>query len=315
MRYTMLGKTELKVSQATIGTWAIGGAGWGDVNKKESMEAIETMIERGVNLIDTAPFYGLGESEKIVGEVIRDKRDDIVLLTKAGTGWNEKGVPFKRSDYKSILKDCEESLQRLKTDYIDLYLIHWPDEVTPIEEMMDAMNKLKQDGKIRFIGASNFSKEEVLESEKYVSFDVLQHPYSMVAQDFRELLTWAHENNIGTMSYGSLGAGILTGSIREMPKFSEDDMRLNFYDYFKEPKFSKVMQLVKRLDVYAEKYNVPVSQVTINWNTQSGFLDTILMGVRNKKEAEENCAAFEVGAGRCREYYEGYSGNSWCIKG
>ena len=293
MRYTMLGKTELKVSQATIGTWAIGGAGWGDVNKKESMEAIETMIERGVNLIDTAPFYGLGESEKIVGEVIRDKRDDIVLLTKAGTGWDEKGVPFKRSDYKSILKDCEESLQRLKTDYIDLYLIHWPDEVTPIEEMMDAMNKLKQDGKIRFIGASNFSKEEVLESEKYVSFDVLQHPYSMVAQDFRELLTWAHKNNIGTMSYGSLGAGILTGSIREMPKFSEDDMRLNFYDYFKEPKFSKVMQLVKRLDVYAEKYNVPVSRVTINWNTQSGFLDTILMGVRNKKEAEENCAAFE----------------------
>ena len=293
MRYTMLGKTELKVSQATIGTWAIGGAGWGDVNKKESMEAIETMIERGVNLIDTAPFYGLGESEKIVGEVIRDKRDDIVLLTKAGTGWDEKGVPFKRSDYKSILKDCEESLQRLKTDYIDLYLIHWPDEVTPIEEMMDAMNKLKQDGKIRFIGASNFSKEEVLESEKNVSFDVLQHPYSMVAQDFRELLTWAHKNNIGTMSYGSLGAGILTGSIREMPKFSEDDMRLNFYDYFKEPKFSKVMQLVKRLDVYAEKYNVPVSQVTINWNTQSGFLDTILMGVRNKKEAEENCAAFE----------------------
>lgn len=293
MRYTTLGKTELKVSQATIGTWAIGGAGWGDVNKKESMEAIETMIERGVNLIDTAPFYGLGESEKIVGEVIRDKRDDIVLLTKAGTGWDEKGVPFKRSDYKSIIKDCEESLQRLKTDYIDLYLIHWPDEVTPIEEMMDAMNKLKQDGKIRFIGASNFSKEEVLESEKYVSFDVLQHPYSMVAQDFRELLTWAHKNNIGTMSYGSLGAGILTGSIREMPKFSEDDMRLNFYDYFKEPKFSKVMQLVKRLDVYAEKYNVPVSQVTINWNTQSGFLDTILMGVRNKKEAEENCAAFE----------------------
>lgn len=293
MRYTMLGKTELKVSQATIGTWAIGGAGWGDVNKKESIEAIETMIERCVNLIDTAPFYGLGESEKKVGEVIRDKRDDIVLLTKAGTGWDEKGVPFKRSDYKSILKDCEESLQRLKTDYIDLYLIHWPDEVTPIEEMMDAMNKLKQDGKIRFIGASNFSKEEVLESEKYVSFDVLQHPYSMVAQDFRELLTWAHKNNIGTMSYGSLGAGILTGSIREMPKFSEDDMRLNFYDYFKEPKFSKVMQLVKRLDVYAEKYNVPVSQVTINWNTQSGFLDTILMGVRNKKEAEENCAAFE----------------------
>lgn len=293
MRYTQLGKTGLKVSQATIGTWAIGGAGWGEVNKKDSVEAIETMIEKGVNLIDTAPFYGLGESERLIGETIKDKRNDLILLSKAGTGWDENGVPFKRSDYKSIIQDCEDSLKRLQTDYIDLYLIHWPDEVTPVEEMMEAMNRLKQDGKIRFIGASNFSKEEVLESEKYASFDVLQQPYSMVAQEFRELLTWAHDRGIGTMSYGSLGAGILTGSIRELPKFSEDDMRLNFYDYFREPKFSKVMELVKRLDVYAEKYNVPVAQVTINWNTQSGFLDTVLMGVRNKKEAEENCAAFD----------------------
>lgn len=292
MRYTELGRTGLKVSQATIGTWAIGGTGWGEVHQADCVRAIETMLDQGVNLIDTAPFYGLGESERIIGKTIRNCRDQVYLLSKAGTGWDENGVPCKRSDYRSIIEDCESSLKRLGTDYIDLYLIHWPDEVTPMEEMMRAMNQLKKDGKIRFIGASNFSKEEVLEAQQYAQFDVLQQPYSMVAQQFREELTWAHEQGIGTMSYGSLGAGILTGSIRELPQFTEDDMRLNFYDYFREPKFSRVMELVKRLDTYAEKYQVPVSQVTINWNTQSGFLDTILMGVRNQAEAKENCAAF-----------------------
>lgn len=293
MRYAELGKTGVKVSQATIGTWAIGGAGWGEVNKGDSMRAIQTMIDRGVNIIDTAPFYGCGESEKVIGEVLRGQRDKVYLVSKAGTGWNENGEPIKRSDYQSIIQDCEDSLRRLGTDYLDFYLIHWPDGVTSMEEMMGAMNQLKKDGKIRFIGASNFSKEEVMEAQKYTDFDILQQPYSMVAQEFRPLLSWAHDQKIGTMSYGSLGAGILTGSIREMPKFAEDDMRLNFYDYFREPKFSKVMKLVSRLDMYAEKYDVPVAQITINWNTQSGFLDTILMGVRNEKEANENCAAFD----------------------
>lgn len=293
MRYAELGNTGIRVSQATIGTWAIGGAGWGDVNQADSIKAIHTMIDRGVNVVDTAPFYGCGASEEIVGSAIKERRKDLYLLTKAAVGWDENGNPIERADYNSIIQDCEDSLRRLGTDYIDFYLIHWPDGKTSIEEMMCAMNKLKADGKIRFIGASNFGKEDILEAKKYADFDILQQPYSMVAQQFRELLSWAHEQKIGTMSYGSLGAGILTGSIREMPHFAEDDQRLQFYDYFKEPKFSKVMKLVQKLDVYAEKYNVPVSQITINWNTQSGFLDTILMGVRNQAEAEENCAAFE----------------------
>lgn len=293
MRYQEFGKTGIKVSQATIGTWAIGGAGWGDVNHTDSVNAVHVMLEQGVNMIDTAPFYGCGAAESLLREVLKNRRHQIYLTTKAATGWDENGIPQKRSDYRSIIQDCEDSLRRLQTDYIDFYLIHWPDGKTSVEEMMDAMNRLKKEGKIRFIGASNFSKEEILESEKYADFCILQQPYSMVAQEFRELLSWAHERRIGTMSYGSLGAGILTGAIRELPKFAEDDMRLNFYDYFQEPKFSQVMKLLDRLDVYAEKYQAPVSQVTINWNTQSGFLDTILMGVRNAAEAEENCAAFD----------------------
>lgn len=292
MRYAEFGTTGIKVSQATIGTWAIGGAGWGDVNQDDSIRAIHCMLDQGVNVIDTAPFYGCGASEKLIGKTIHDRRQELYLLTKAAVRWDESGNPIKNATYNVIIEDCENSLKRLDTDYIDFYLIHWPDEVTSMEEMMRAMNKLKQDGKIRFIGASNFGKEEIMEAKKYAEFDILQQPYSMVAQEFRPLLSWAHKQKIATMSYGSLGAGILTGSIRSLPKFSEDDMRLNFYDYFKEPKFSKVMELLKRLDVYAEKYNVPVSQITINWNTQSGFLDTILMGVRNEKEATENCAAF-----------------------
>lgn len=293
MRYAELGNTGIKISQATIGTWAIGGAGWGEVNQQDSIRAIHTMLDNGVNVIDTAPFYGCGASEEIIGKAIKERRKDLYLLTKAAVGWDENGNPIERADYNSIIQDCEDSLRRLGTDYIDFYLIHWPDGKTSIEEMMRAMNQLKKDGKIRFIGASNFNKEDILEAKKYTEFDIIQQPYSMVAQQFRGLLSWAHEQKIGTMSYGSLGAGILTGAIRELPKFAADDQRLQFYDYFQEPKFSRVMELVKRLDVYAEKYNVPVAQVTINWNTQSGFLDTILMGVRNEAEAKENCAAFE----------------------
>ena len=292
MRYSILGNTGLKVSQATIGTWAIGGDGWGDTNKRDSIGAIRTMIDNGVNVIDSAPFYGFGESEKIIGEAIKDIRKDVHLLTKCAVGLLPGKIPEKRANFDAIIQDCEDSMKRLQTDYIDLFLIHWPDDKTPLEETMGALMKLKQDGKIGYFGASNFNKEQIIESRKYGDFDIIQQPYSMVAQEFRSLLSWAHEENLGTMSYGSLGAGILTGGIRELPNFAADDMRLNFYDYFKEPKFSKVMELVKRLDIYAEKYNVPVSQVTINWSTQSGFLDTILMGVRNAAEAEENCAAF-----------------------
>lgn len=291
MRYNKLGNTGIEVSAITLGTWAIGGAGWGDVNQTDCQKAIDCMIANGVNSIDTAPAYGCGAAEELLGDMIKDKRKDIILTTKGGVVWDENGNLGENPTYDQIISDCEDSMRRLKTDYFDLYLIHWPKEGIAIEESMRAIEKLRQDGKIRFAGASNFSKEQILEAQKYTSFDVLQHPYSMINRTFEELLKWARQENIGTMSYGSLGAGILTGAIREIPKFEEGDQRANFYDHFKEPKFSKIMKLLGTLDEVAAEYNVPVAQVAINWNTQSGFLDTVLMGVRNEQEAQENCNA------------------------
>lgn len=292
MRYTTLGTTGLTVSAATVGTWAIGGAGWGKVDSKEAVCAVRTMLEQGVNIIDTAPFYGCGAAETLVGQAIADVRDKVLLVTKGGVLWDESGAPSKKADYDTIVAGCNDSLKRLGTDYIDLFLIHWHDDVTPMSEIMRALGDLRKAGKIRFAGASNFSQEQIEACRKYGSFDVLQQPYSMVQRVFGPLLQWAHAQGIGTMSYGSLGAGILTGSIRTLPKFEPDDMRVNFYDFFHEPQFSRIMRLVERLDAIAAKYAAPVAQVTINWSTQSGFLDTILMGVRNADEAKQNCAAF-----------------------
>lgn len=292
MQYRTLGKTNLTVSAMAVGSWAIGGAGWGAVDEAASIRAIHAMMDAGVNIVDTAPFYGCGESERIVGKAVKQKKAECAIVTKGGVYWDQNGAPVKQGSYRDIVTGCEESLNRLGVDTIDVFLIHWHDEITPLEEVMRAVEDLRKAGKIRFAGASNFDRAMIEECEKYGSFDVLQQPYSMVNRQFETLLQWAHEHAIGTMSYGSLGAGILTGSIRSMPTFEEGDMRLSFYDYFTEPKFSRIMELLKKLDIVAENYSVPLSHVAINWGVQSGFLDTILIGIRDQKEALENCAAF-----------------------
>lgn len=294
MRYKKLGKTGLDVSVITVGTWAIGGANYGAVNEKDSIDAIHTMFDQGVNMIDTAPAYGYGYGEEVVGRAIKGMRDKVIVATKGGLDWPEDKSEYIFNDSKEyILADCERSLKRLGTDYIDVYIVHWPDPKVPIEETMDAMNTLKKSGKIRHIGVSNFTKEQIEQASKFAEIEVIQPPYSMVNTSASELMEWSKRQDLGTMTYGSLGAGILTGAIREMPKFDKDDLRLTFYDYYQEPKFSRTMELLKVLDVYAQKYERPVAQVTINWSTQNPYVDTALMGVRNIQEAMENCAAMD----------------------
>ena len=181
----------------------------------------------------------------------------------------------------------------LETDYIDFYYVHWPDVNTPIDETMAALNTLKKQGKIRFIGVSNFSEEQILAAEEYADIDVQQPPYSMVNQKFTGLMKWGYERGIDSMTYGSLGSGILTGAIRTMPDFEPGDMRLTFYDFFREPVFSKIMEFLKTMDRIAEGHGVPVAQVALNWSTQKEFVGTALCGVRNEQEAAQNCKAFE----------------------
>ena len=294
MRYKHYKNANVDVSELAVGTWAIGGMNYGPVNREDSIKAIRRMLEGGVNLIDTAPVYGNCASEIIVGEAIRGiPRDSFLISTKFGISTDYHATKRKDASYKAVMREFQCSRFNLGTDYIDFYFIHYPDPNTPIAETMTALNELKKDGAIRYIGVSNFTKEQIIEAEKYGQIDVQQPPFSMVNRSSVDLMKWGFDKGIDAMTYGSLGAGILSGTVRELPQFAPGDLRLNFYDFYREPKFSKIMDFLKVLDRIAEAHGVPVPQVAINWSTQKEFVGTALVGVRNAQEAAENCAAFD----------------------
>lgn len=295
MRYKHFKNADIEVSSLAVGTWAIGVENYGQVDRQEAVKGIRRMIEGGVNLVDTAPCYGNGASEMIVGEAIREvPRDRILVSTKFGLVPDiYKGGYARNASYKNVMREIESSLLNLKLDYVDFYFVHWPDLNTPIDETMAALSTLKKQGKIRFAGVSNFSEEQIVEAEKYLKIDVQQPPFSMVNRNFISLMEWGMERGIDTLTYGSLGAGILSGAIRELPQLEKNDLRMTFYDFYKEPKFSRIMELLKVMDKIAEAHSRPVAQVAINWSTQKDFVGTALIGVRNEREAAENCAAFE----------------------
>lgn len=300
MRYKHFRNANVDVSAMAVGTWPIGDCGYGTVTEKDSIEAIHAMFDNGVNMLDTAPDYGVGHSETVVGKAIKGyDRSKIFLATKCcasaltlksartGRGYCRDGR------YEDVLYECEQSLRRLGTDYIDFYFVHWPDVDTPFSETMEAMKTLKQQGKIRFVGLSNFNKQQVLECEKVVKVDVLQPPFSMVVRSSEDLMKWAVQRGIDTCTYGSLGGGILTGAFRTAPDFERRDPRNFFYPFFREPSFGKVMKVVDVLDQIAAEVGKPVSQVAVNWQTQQSHVSTALCGVRTAAEAIENCGAFE----------------------
>ena len=293
MRYKEFGRTGMKVSALTVGTWAIGGANWGDVDREQSVAAIHAMLDDGVNFVDTAPVYNAGHSEQVVGEALEGRRSQIFLATKTAL-YNDPvtGEAIKDGRRDTILRLCEESLKNLRTDYFDVYILHWPVPGQPVKESMETMMELKAQGVIRHIGVSNYSREQILEAQQYGEVELIQPPYSMVNRSQEELIRWAADQGLGVMSYASLGAGILTGSIRSMPDFAPTDIRMTFYDFFREPKFSRTMELLHTLDQVAAAHGAPVPQVALNWSTQKAFIDTAIIGVRNPAEAHENCNGF-----------------------
>ena len=294
MRYKHVGNAGIDISALAVGTWAIGGQQWGDVNEKDSIDAIRAMIDGGVNLVDTAPIYGNGHSEEVVGKALENGyREKVFLATKFSISNDENGAVINNGSYENAIWECEQSLKRLNTDHIAIYIMHWPDPATPVEVTMKALADLKKSGKIRFIGVSNFDRNLIEEAQKVVRIDFLQPPYSMVEESQKELLAWCETQGIGTMTYGSLGAGILTGAIRELPDWDENDFRYTFYDYFKNPKFSKIMELLKVMDKIAQVRNKPLAQIAINWSTQKSYVSTAICGVRDPQQAYENCATFD----------------------
>ena len=293
MRYKNFQNAGVDVSELAVGTWAIGGDNYGPVDREASIQAIRTMIDNGVNLVDTAPCYGNGYSEKVVGEALAGGyRDKVLISTKVGLVTSPNGYD-RDSSFKNIMREVESSLYNLKTDHIDFYFVHWPDMNTPFAETMSALELLRKQGKIRFIGVSNFTTEMIEECEKYGKVDVQQPPFSMVDRTFTDLMKWGAARGIDSMTYGSMGAGILSGKYRTTPDFPEGDTRLTFYDYFREPKFSKVQELLKVMDGIAEAHGKPVGQVALNWSTQKDYVGCALVGVRSDAHAIENCSAYD----------------------
>ena len=249
MQYQEFGKTGLRVSKLCLGTWGIGGVGWDSYSDESRMDAIKAALECGINFIDTAPAYNAGKAECYVGETLSKlkKRKDVVISTKCGNKFVD-GNYLRCGSKESILKQCDESLKNLKTDYIDIYLVHWPDPDVELEETIDAVSTLKKEGKILHAGVSNFSKEQIEEAQKYCKIEAFQPQYSLADRKDEKLIRWAYEQGLGIMSYGTLGGGILTGNYRKLRTFEQTDSRNRFYPYFKEPLFSKAMELLTIMD-------------------------------------------------------------------
>lgn len=295
MKYRHFTNADTDVSLISIGTWAMGGERYGEFSRQESIDSIRAMIDRGVNLIDTAPAYGNGYAEQLVAEALRDGyRDKVMISTKFGLSSGTHLNPFRRdASFNAIMREVNSSLRNLHTDHLDFYFVHWPDPNTPIAETMAALNLLKQDGTIRFIGLSNFSIEQVQEAMKYGKVDVIQPLYCMVDRRNVKLMKWAREKGIDSMTYGSLASGALSGAYRTMPQFAGDDIRNFFYDYFKEPKFSKIQQLLKVMDVIAEEKGVDVSKVALNYTATRNYVGTCLVGATKVRHAINNAEAFD----------------------
>ena len=290
MQYQEFGKTGLRVSKLCLGTWGIGGAGWDSYSDESRMDAIKAALECGINFIDTAPAYNAGKAECYVGETLNKlkKRREVVISTKCGNKFVD-GKYLRCGSKESILKQCDESLKNLKTDYIDIYLVHWPDPDVELEETIDAVSTLKKEGKILHAGVSNFSKEQIEEAQKYCEIEAFQPQYSLADRKDEKLIRWAYEQGLGIMTYGTLGGGILTGNYRELRTFEQTDSRNRFYPYFKEPLFSKAMELLTVMDQIAEERNVSLAQIAEKWVLQKRFVSSCIIGAQSRARVEENC--------------------------
>lgn len=293
MRYKEFGKTGMQVSEMCLGTWGIGGSGWDSYSDETRLDALCAAFENGVNFVDTAPAYNAGEAERYVGRALKKmgNRKDIIISTKCGNEFID-GKYVRCGSADRIYRQCEMSLKNLQTDYIDLYLIHWPDPKVSLTETMGALSDLKKQGKILHIGVSNLSKEQILEVQQCDDIEAFQPQYSMVCREKEELIRWAADQGMGVMTYGSLGAGILTGAIRELKEYDPEDNRRRFYKFYQEPMFSQVMKVLTVMDEIAAERHVPLAQIALNWCAQKSFVSSCIVGAQTRKKVEENCAAY-----------------------
>ncbi len=310
MEYRKIGKSELELSTVTFGAWAAGGWMWGGTERGDAVKAILASYEAGVTSIDTAPVYGQGTSEEIVGEALKElPRDKVQVLTKYGLRWdvkkgeyyfqskNNQGETidlYKYSGKESVIEECENSLRRLGTDYIDLLQIHWADPTTPIQETMEAVGKLIKDGKVRYAGVCNYDVSQLEEATKYVDIVSDQVPYSMLKRDVeKELVPHVIANNQSILAYSPLERGILTGKIKPGYQFGEGDHRAGL-PYYKDENIRRTNAFLEKLKPLAEEKNATLAQLVIRWTVEQPGITIALVGARNADQAIQNARAMDL---------------------
>ena len=291
--------TQLRVSRVALGTWAMGGWMWGGTDKREAVATIRAALEQGINLIDTAPVYGFGVSEEIVGQAVAAAglRAQAVIATKVGLEWRA-GKVYRNATRGRIMREIDESLRRLRTDYIDIYQVHWPDPLVPIEETAEAMRTLHDQGKIRAIGVSNFSVEQMERFRKVAPLHVLQPPYNLFERAIEgEILPYCRANNIATFGYGALCRGLLSGRMRPDTTFEGDDLR-RLDPKFQPPRYAQYLTAVRQLDQLARDfYQRRVIQLAVRWMLDQG-ISVALWGARHpdQLQAALGVAGWSLGA-------------------
>jgi aryl-alcohol dehydrogenase-like predicted oxidoreductase len=285
---TRIPGTDLKPSRIGLGTWAIGGWMWGGSDDAESIRTIQAAIDRGITLIDTAPVYGFGHSEEIVGRALAEggRRAKAVIATKVALDWQE-GKPFRNASRARILKEVDDSLRRLKTDVIDLYQVHWPDPKVPIEETAGALKDVMQAGKIRAIGVSNFSPAQMEKFRAVAPLATNQPPYNLFEREIeKDVLPYSQKNGIMTLAYGALCRGLLAGKMSASTKFTGDDLRRND-PKFQQPRYGQYLEAVAALDAFAQtQYGKNVVHLAVRWILAKQGAGFALWGARRPDQLD-----------------------------
>jgi aryl-alcohol dehydrogenase-like predicted oxidoreductase len=286
--------TNLRVSRIGLGTWAMGGWMWGGADDDASIATIHRALDQGITLIDTAPVYGQGHSEEVVGRALAGKRAGVVIATKVGLAWNDQGQPHRDASRARILKEVEDSLKRLQTDYIDIYQVHWPDPATPIEETAEAMRSLFDAGKIHAIGVSNFSPEQIDRFRGVAPLHTMQPPYNLFERGAdKDALPYAVEHSVTTLTYGVLCRGLLSGSMAASTTFSGDDLR-RVDPKFSQPRFGEYLRAVARLDDLARRrFGKRVIDLAIRWTLDQPGVGAVLWGARRPDQLDAAGGAFD----------------------
>jgi myo-inositol catabolism protein IolS len=301
MEQRPFGRTGLDVSAVGFGCWEVGG-GYGQVDEAEFARAVNRALDLGINCFDTAEGYGMGASERALGQALGKRRAEAVVVTKFGTAYRDK-PNMRDSSPERAKASIDKSLKALGTDYVDVYLVHWPDRLTPFEDTMAALGDIVREGKVRFVGLSNFKLEEIEACMQMHRIDVVQYGYNMFDRRMqREILPYCAEQGIGFMGYGSLAYGLLTGTFTEDQDFGSEDWRARqgkmgsiklFESLFGAESFPSNVRAVNELKTIAARYGRSLPQLALRWAISHPSISTSLVGCRNVAEVEDNAAAVE----------------------